>query len=281
MKNSSAIAFHDRCCAASRSNLAAGNSEVEHGNLEGSELNDSCHIARVSGAFRFLRALRRAAFVFIAGLILIESPAGAQELKREVFPPSNGKGAIVIVASGASGTRLFREFGTRLSREGYYAVLVRGDDVFRVENLRSFIKDAQSASQAIAGKAALIGFSLGGAGVLLTGTGLKEDVAAVVAYYPAITGRVSDYSSLAAKMQVPVLLLAGVADTFYGCCMIESMRSLAAAPKPAPFELVTFPDANHGFNLKDSQFTYRAQDDADSWDRTLTFLKHYQPPGGK
>ncbi|MCX5914823.1 MAG: dienelactone hydrolase family protein, partial [Deltaproteobacteria bacterium] len=147
--------------------------------------------------------------------------------------------------------------------------------------LRTVIVDSQSASQAIPGKVALVGLSKGGAGVLLHGAPLKDQVSAVVAYYPAITLLGSDMTPLAAKLQTPVLLLAGEQDRYMGCCLIESMRALAAAPKAVPFEQVVYPNASHGFNLNDPRFVYSAQDAADAWARTAAFLNRLHPPGGQ
>jgi dipeptidyl aminopeptidase/acylaminoacyl peptidase len=214
--------------------------------------------------------------VLFAALITGSAAAQPQELKREIFPPPLGKGAIVVVASGAGGTASFSEFSSKLSELGYYTVLVDGNDVIRAATLRSVIVESQSAPQAIPGKVALVGFSLGGAAVLLHSAALKDQVSAVVAFYPAIDWLVSDITSLAAKLQTPVLLFAGEKDDF---CKIESTRALDAAPKAVPFELVVYPNAGHRFNLKG--FDYRAQDADDAWARTAAFLKRLHPSGGQ
>ena len=226
-----------------------------------------------------------ALFVVFAALILGGAAAHAQEPKRESFPPGFGKGAIVVVVSGASGMALYRDFSSKLADLGYHTVLVDGNDVIfgrtGAANLQTVIADSQAAPQAIPGKVALVGLSMGGAGVLLHGAPLKDQVSAVVAYYPAITRLGSDMTPLAAKLQTPVLLLAGEQDRYAGCCLIESMRALAAAPKAAPFELVVYPNASHGFNLNDPRFVYSAQDAPDAWARTTAFLNRLHPPGGQ
>lgn len=51
---------------------------------------------------------------------------------------------------------------------------------------------------------------------------------------------------------------------------------VAAAPKAAPFELIVYPDAHHGFNLASPQ-VYREQDAADAWQGTTDFLKQHHP----
>ena len=65
---------------------------------------------------------------------------------------------------------------------------------------------AESKSQAIPGKVSLVGFSIGGAGVLKYGAKLKDQVSAVVAYYPAITMMGWDMKTFAAGFQTPVLV---------------------------------------------------------------------------
>jgi dienelactone hydrolase len=220
--------------------------------------------------------------VLFAALITGSAAAQPQELRREIFPPALGKGAIVVVASGMSGTVAFRDFSSKLSELGCYTVLVDGNDVISsAATLRKVIADSQSAPQAIPGKVALVGFSLGGVAVLLHSAPLKDQVSAVVAYYPAIDWFVSDITSLAAKLQTPVLLFAGEKDQNMGCCKIESMRALDAAPKAVPFELVVYPNAGHAFNVHSLVSEYRAQDADDAWARTAAFLKRLHPCGGQ
>ena len=76
-------------------------------------------------------------------------------------------------------------------------------------------------------------------------------MSAVVAYYPA-TSWSKNIGGLAARIRVPVLLLAAERDRYNNCCLIESMRELetAAKARQAPFELVVYPSADHGFKLR-------------------------------
>jgi dienelactone hydrolase len=222
--------------------------------------------------------------------ILIEGPAAqAQELQREVFLPAHGRGAIVIVASGAAGTPIYREISSKLAGLGYYTVLMDGNDVFSQfipsehgeSNLRKSIVDAQAAPQALPGKVALVGLSIGGAGVLLHGAAMHERVSAIVAYYPAINRLPIDEARLAERLRTPVLVLAAGKDEQNNCCRIESMRALALAPKAVSLELVEYPNAGHGFNLHDSRFVYRADDSDDAWARAAAFLIRLHPPSGQ
>ena len=210
--------------------------------------------------------------------------------KYEMFPPAGGKGAIVVVASGNSGPGLYRDFSSKLAELGYYTVLMDGKDLFDpgsiglivngTENLLAVIAESKSSPQAIPGKVSLVGFSVGGAGVLAYGTKLKDKVSAVVAYYPAITTMGRDMKTFAAGFQTPVLLFAGEKDLYHNCCLIQTMRELAKAPKTVPFELVEYPKAHHGFNLKSLPFAYRPQDATDSWERTVAYLNRLHPRAG-
>lgn len=230
---------------------------------------------------------------FSAVVIFVGCSSESSGPHCETFPPANGKGAIVIVASGYSGPGFYRDFSAKLAAHGYYTVLLDGKDLIDpgrmglivpgAENLQTVIADSKSSPQAIAGKVALVGFSIGGAGVLRYGANLKGQVAAVVAYYPAITATGWDMRTFAAGLRTPVLLLAGEQDHYENCCLVESMRELAEAPKAVPFEYVEYPNAGHCFNLDVDipLFTHRPQDAADAWARTVAFLDRLHPPGGR
>ena len=235
--------------------------------------------------------LNYALFVIFVIALFGGCSSESQGPQYEIFPPVRSKGAIVVVVSGYSGPGLYRDFSSKLAALGYYTVLMDGKDLFdpgtlglivpAAENLQTVIANSNSSPQAIPGKVALVGFSVGGAGVLAFGANLKDQVSAVVAYYPAITTMGKDIKTLAAGLQTPVLLFAGIKDLYHNCCLIESMRQLANVPKTVPFELVEYPNARHGFNLKSLPFAYRPQDATDSWERTVAFLNRLHPPGGK
>jgi len=89
---------------------------------------------------------------------------------------------------------------------------------------------------------------------------------------------------LISHFQVPVLLLAAKQDRHKECCLIETAQAieLAAKAKGLPFELVVYPEANHGFNLPTGASgkpmgAYRENDAKDAWRRTVDMLKSYQP----
>lgn len=237
---------------------------------------------------------RIASSCLIGALLAGHVAAESGSVEREIFPPAQGKGAIVVVISGGSRAApaappvLYRDFSSKLAESGYYTVLIKGTDVFPswgiydergLATLRAVIADSQLASQAIPGKVALVGLSLGGAAALLYGGPLKDQVSTIVAFYPALDRLAMEKKSLAASLKVPVLVLAGEKDNNDGCCMIDTMRALDAAPKTVPFELIVYPNAGHGFNLhNDPRFVYREEDAADAWARTLAYLRRIHPP---
>ena len=67
-------------------------------------------------------------------------------------------------------------------------------------------------------------------------------------------------------------LLTGARDTFNNCCLVETMEQfrVEAQRRGAPLELVVYPEAQHGFNLRVPFF--READAADAWKRLIEFL---------
>jgi dienelactone hydrolase len=179
----------------------------------------------------------------------------------------------VILLSGVDGPAAYCSYAAEVARLGYYAVLLDGNSVRLTQddegNLRRAIERAQHSPKALPGKAAVIGFSLGGGGALALAAHMPDLVSAVVAYYPATKG-VLDMQSFVAGFRVPVLVLAGGQDTFFDCCLIESMRAMEAAAKEAgaTFELVVYPNAAHAFNLEKYS----------DWYRERTLLMHGSEP---
>jgi dienelactone hydrolase len=137
------------------------------------------------------------------------------------------------------------------------------------------VERAQKAPAAVPGKVGVIGFSLGGGAALSRAANMPDLVSVVIVYYPSTRSFVANPEGLARRFRVPVLMLAGENDRYRDCCLIETARAIEAAAKErqAAFTLVSYPSADHGFNL--AVPAYRAQDDADAWKRTLEMLRRH------
>jgi carboxymethylenebutenolidase len=146
--------------------------------------------------------------------------------------------------------------------------------------LRKAIDRAQRSPHAVPGKTAVIGFSQGGGGALAHASNMPELVSVVVTYYPTIShpiiSEAKNPGSFVKRFRVPILVLAGERDQ-NACCPIESMRAMEVAAKEsgAKFELVVYPQADHGFNRKGR--AYRRDDDRDAWRRTTEMLRLHHP----
>ncbi len=204
------------------------------------------------------------------------------------YDPPAGRGTVVVLISGATGPSNYEKYAAEVARLGYYAVLLDGNDfnphpaggmgtagAFYLK--RAMVK-AQRSPNALPGKVAVIGFSMGGGGVLSHAAQMPDLVSAVIAYYP-MTIHVANMSSFAAGFKVPILVFAGEKDTYNNCCLIESMRDMETVAKKgnAPFELVVYPEAGHGFNLANFPQGFRTEESADAWQRTIKMLSQYQP----
>jgi dienelactone hydrolase len=206
--------------------------------------------------------------------------AGCATTQRAIAPPT-GKGPVAIVISGYKGPSTYEGEAQRIAKLGYYTVLLDGKDIDprygdRSKFLRDAIARAQSAPEAVPGKVVVIGFSMGGGGALVSATPMGDLVAAVVAYYPMVTHlSKSRMESLASRLEVPVLVLAGEDDTYETCCLATSQRALEAAARSQgkPYELILYPGAGHAFNFMGPS---SAQVDAER--RTDEMLKRYRSP---
>lgn len=216
----------------------------------------------------------------------ISTDASSEGPAQTAYPPEKGPGPAIIVISGQAGPASYQSYAAELARLGYYSVLVAGRDILNPGkegpvNLRKAIDRAQRSPHAFPGKVAVIGFSLGGGGALAHAAGMPDLVSVVVAYYPFTSFRASPVS-LVKNFRVPVLFLAAELDRYDNCCVIEAARAIAAAAQEsgAKFELVVYPQADHGFNLESSARgvrAYRRDDAADAWRRTTEMLRLHHP----
>ncbi len=224
----------------------------------------------------------------------VSTEAGTEGPAQIAYAPDSGPGPVIIVISGRTGPNSYQSYAAELAKLGYYTVLLTGKDILNPEqtgeaSLKKAIDRAQHSPHAVPGKVAVIGFSLGGGGALYNAAPLSDLVSVVVVYYPLTKTWANKTDMFAKRFQVPVLVLAAQLDRHMDCCAIETAHAieLAAKQNGKKFELVVYPEANHGFNLQTGASgepigAYRPDDDRDAWRRTIEMLKLYQPlPNGK
>jgi dienelactone hydrolase len=244
----------------------------------------------------------RAAYVLLIGWMFtfiaasasaadgLSTEAGPEGPAQTAYASANGKpGPVIIVISGHTGPTSYKTYAADLAQLGYYTVLIDGKDILNPEhtgpaNLSKAIERAQHSPNAVPGKVAVIGFSQGGGGALYNAASMSSSVSMVVAYYPYTRSWSNNIDSLVKRFRVPILVMAGGVDRHNNCCMIESMRAMEASAKASrvQFELVVYPEANHGFNLESGAHgepihAYRPEDARDAWRRTVEMLKLYHP----
>jgi dienelactone hydrolase len=208
----------------------------------------------------------------IAALLALLTSHGA--IAQEEFPPPSGKGRVVLMASGATGIPNYRDVARRIAALGYDVVLFDSNNWAgrQDQGLRDAIAQAQRMPHALPGKVGLVGFSLGGGYVLGYGTAWSDQVAVVAAWYPSTTA-FKDPPAWAGRVRVPTVMFAGEDDTYHNCCLIDKARAIGKAAQAvgAPFELTTYPNTPHGFNLLGAN--YKAQASSDAFARTEAALK--------
>jgi len=227
-----------------------------------------------------MRALPRLLSLLLTCVALAAQADEAGPPQKEYLPKA-GTGRVVVVISGQSGASNYTSISQDFADAGYYTVLVDGND-FWIKGgggnalLQGVIARAQASPHAVAGKVGVVAFSLGGGAALTYAARMPEHVATVVVMYP-LTSFIQDPVDFVGKIKVPVLMLAGTADTYKSCCTIEKARALADAAKANPdvaplFVLHEYEGADHGFNMNTSHQRALV---ADSRDRAIGQLRQY------
>ena len=216
-----------------------------------------------------------AAIALAGGALFFGSARGARA--QEEFPPPQGMGRLVVLASGMSGPEHYREVSADIAKLGYDVVLFDGnaEENTQGHGVKRDIDRARSMPHALPGKVALVGFSLGGGMDLYYGTQLTDDVAGVVVWFPA-NSFIKDVPGFGNRLQVPLVVLAGGKDHFRdNCCTADKDSILEQAAKSAgkSFDLTVYPDANHDFSKGGAN--YREKDYADGLQRTADALKTF------
>jgi dienelactone hydrolase len=198
---------------------------------------------------------------------------------QQEFPPPQGKGPVVVVASGLSGPSHYAKVARDIAALGYDAVLFDGAAMEHThgEAVHSAILQAQQMPHALAGKVALVGFSAGGGESLYYATQWPDLVAGVIVWFPA-TSFIKNVPGFVDRLQMPVLMFAGEKDHYReNCCTADNARNIATAAKAASktFDLYTYDKAEHDF-VRDGEH-YNAEADADAFQKTSDRLKQLLP----
>jgi dienelactone hydrolase len=221
--------------------------------------------------------MRGALAAFVVIITFASQSSLAQSMFREEFLPKSGKGPGVLIISGQTGPDSRRAYAKDVAAEGYYVLLLDGNDIHSrtkpgAQNFKDAVASMLASPSNTSNKIAVVGFSLGGGGVLAQAVHQTDTVSGVVAIYPA-TSWIQNVDGLANRINVPLLFIAAEKDTYNNCCLIEKAREIEAAAKSKNknFEFVTYPDAEHGFDLTGRH--YRRDYVTDSWKRTMEAIK--------
>ena len=216
---------------------------------------------------------RVATIAAAAAFLVIVPVARAQQ----EFPPPQGMGRLVVLASGLSGPEHYTEVAAEIAKLGYDVVLFDGnaEENTQGKGVKRDIDKARSMPHVLPGKVALVGFSLGGGMDLYYGAQLPDDVAGVVVWFPA-NSFIKDVPGFANRLQVPLVVFAGGKDHYRdNCCTADKDSTLQQAAKSAgkSFELTIYPDANHDFNKGGNN--YNPKDYADALQHTADALRMF------
>jgi dienelactone hydrolase len=212
----------------------------------------------------------------IIGVLTCLTAASVAHAQQE-FPPPQGKGRVVVLASGESGPGHYTTVAREIAELGYDVVLYDGNLLLGIhgDSVKTVILEAQQMPHALPGKVALVGFSVGGGMYLYFATQWPDLVSGEVLWYPS-NNFIHDPPGFASRLKVPLLVFAGAKDHFHdGCCMADRDSTLAAAATAAgkPFQLIVYPDADHDFVNGGDR--YNPKDYADAFQRTADSLKVY------
>jgi dienelactone hydrolase len=209
-------------------------------------------------------------------IALFAATACAHARAQTEYEPPSGKGRVVVAVSGSLGAGAYQLAAKKIAQFGYDVFLVDGNTMVGDEGaaLKATVEKAQQSPHALPGKAGVVGFSLGGGVALNQATRWPDLVAVVVVMYP-VTSSVKHPTGFVTRFKVPVLVLAGEKDSYRDCCRIETIRAIAAAAaeRKLPFELVSYPRADHDFIMGGRNYDATAAPDA--WERTSAKLRQY------
>jgi dienelactone hydrolase len=187
---------------------------------------------------------------------------------QQEFPPPQGKGRVVVLASGTAGPAHYTTVAREIAELGYDVVLYDGNQTAgtRGDAVKADILEAQQMPHALPGKVALVGFSLSAGMFLYYGTQMSDLVSGAVLWYPD-NSFIHDTPGFVSRLRVPLLVFAGARDRS------RHGSAVAATAAGKPFELILYPDADSDFAKGGDH--YHPGDYADAFKRTADRLKVY------
>ena len=195
---------------------------------------------------------------------------------QQEFPPPQGKGRVVVLASGTAGPAHYTTVAREIAELGYDVVLYDGNQMLGThgDGVKADILEAQQMPHALPGKVALVGFSLSAGMFLYYGTQMSDLVSGAVLWYPD-NSFIHDTPGFVSRLRVPLLVFAGARDRSRHGSAVARDGELAAAATAAgkPFELILYPDADSDFAKGGDH--YHPGDYADAFKRTADRLKVY------
>lgn len=209
------------------------------------------------------------------GVLAFSSAASVAPAQQE-FPPPQGKGRVVVLASGTSGPARYTTVAREIAELGYDVVLCDGNQTAGIHGdaVKADIMEAQKMPHALPGKVALVGFSLSAGMFLYYGTQMSDLVAGAVLWYPE-NNFIHDTPGFVSRLQVPLLVFAGAGDRYRDGGTVDKDRELAAAATASgkAFDLVVYPNAMNDFAKGGDHYNPGAY--ADAFKRTVDRLKVY------
>src|SRR5271165_2905542 len=121
----------------------------------------------------------------IIGVLACLTAASVEQAQQE-FPPPQGKGRVVVLASGTSGPARYTTVAREIAELGYDVVLYDGNQTAGTHGdaVKADILEAQQMPHALPGRVVLLGFSLSAGMFLYYGTQMSDLVSGAVLWYP-------------------------------------------------------------------------------------------------
>ncbi len=216
--------------------------------------------------------------------------SGNENVTGKLYVPP-GKGpfpAVVVIHEWWGVNQWVEQQAERLSGQGYVALAVdlyRGKVATTPEEAHELMRgvppdratqDLLAAATYLRGQkmvdpahVGVIGWCMGGGYAFDLAVNDPRLAAAVINY-----GHISNSPNTLKKISAPVLGIFGGQDRGIPVADVrefeQEMKRLGKS-----VEIVIFPDAGHGFENFNNESAYRAEDAAEAWRKTVTFLAHH------